>query len=205
MTIDTDSEPSKKLYRITKIKPVPRIVSAETGAIIHSIRSSLDLLACTLAARNGYAASKRTYFPIWKTKADFDDPKSPVLEKIKRLSKTDQAVIKNLRPYPGGNDLLCALHDLDIAQKHRRLLNTFADPGGIGFIRSSDKSAAFTGDRRFEENTVLAWTEATEPDGQVSFFLHVSLNEAGASNDFDLVAAVRDFARLANTIIDLFD
>jgi hypothetical protein len=208
ISIDADSKPGKKLYRMTKVKPLPRVVSAEAGAILHSIRSSLDLLACALAARNRYPASTSTYFPIWKSKADFDDPTTEqgkaVLKKIKRLSQPDQAVIKNLNPYPGGNDPLVALHNLDVARKHRRLLNAFVEPGGLGFIRASDKSATFTGNRSFEENTVLAWTEATEPDGKVSFFLHVTLNETGFADAVDLRAPLRDFARLANSIIDLF-
>lgn len=204
IAIDAGSEPGKKLYRLSKIKPVPAIISAETGAIIHSIRSSLDLLACTLAARNGYAGSTSTYFPIWKTAQDFAAPRSEVLKKIKRLSQVDQTVIKNLRPYPGGNDLLCALHYLDVTRKHRRLLNVFVQPGGLGFFRASDKSATFTRDRSFKENTVLAWTESTEPDGKVSFFPHVSLNEAGMTDDINLTASIRDFARLAGTILDLF-
>lgn len=205
IAIDTNSEPGKKLYRLTKTKPVPAVISAETGAIIHSIRSSLDLLACALAARNGHPGSTSTYFPIWKTAQDFADPRSEVLKKIKRLSQIDQAVIKNLQPHPGGNDLLCALHAMDLTRKHRRLLSAFVQPQGVGFFRTSDRAVNFTRDRSFEENTILCWTEATEPDGQVSFFPHISLNEAGISNDVDLTAPIRDFARLANTIINLFD
>lgn len=81
--IDTVSDPGRKLYRLTGIRALDPIINAEAGVIIHSIRSSLDLLACTLAARNGFSESKRTYFPIWKTEADFFDPQSRTLQRRK--------------------------------------------------------------------------------------------------------------------------
>ncbi len=204
ITIDANSEPSKKLYRLTEVKPIPPAINAETGAIIHSIRSSLDILACTLAARHGNPDSRSTHFPIWKSEAEFLNTKSRPHKYIKGLSQIDQAVIKNLRPYSGGNDTLYALHELDLTRKHRRLLNTFVRPRGTGYFRSQGQTPHFTGDNRFEEGTVLLWTVATEANGDVSLFPHVSLNEASISNDVDLTAPIRDFARLANTIIDIF-
>jgi hypothetical protein len=62
LVIDTDSQPGKKLYRFGNIKPLDPIINAEAGAVIHSIRSSLDLLTCAVAARNGFPESKSTYF-----------------------------------------------------------------------------------------------------------------------------------------------
>jgi hypothetical protein len=205
IAIDADSEPGKKVYRLTKTKPIPSLIVAETGVVIHSIRSSLDILACTLAARHGHPGSTSTYFPIWRTEADFLNPQSKVLEKIERLSQIDQAVIKSLRPYPGGNDLLYAFHQMDLTRKHRRLLSASVRPRGVGYFRVGDQPPPmFTGNRSFEEGTVLLRTDAAFPDGKVSFFPHISLNEAGIVNDVDLTAPLREFAGLANSIIDIF-
>jgi hypothetical protein len=105
VAIDTNSEPGKKLYRLANIKRLDPVINAEAGAIIHSLRSSLDLLACALATRNGHPNSTSTYFPIWKSNAAFLAAPSrhtnPVLEKIKRLSQIDQVIVKDLKPYPG--------------------------------------------------------------------------------------------------------
>lgn len=73
--------------------PVPAIINAETGSIINSIRTSLDILASVLAARNGYPGSRQAYFPICKSLSDFQNAKSGGTAKIKRLSATDQATI----------------------------------------------------------------------------------------------------------------
>jgi len=202
--VDTDSQPGKKLYRFANIKPLDAIINAEAGTVIHSIRSSLDLLACALAARNGLPESKSTYFPIWKTQIDFADPTSRILEKIKRLSQADQIIIKDLRPYPGGNDALCSLHDLDLTRKHRRLLKAFVFPRGIGLV--GFPYPVTTGEwHGCNEKTVLAATDASHPDGEINIGLHIAFGESGPIHGDNFIAKIRDFARLASAIVKLFD
>jgi len=85
-------ENARKAYYVTA-NPVSAIINAEIGSIINSIRTSLDLLASVLAAQNGYPGSRKTYFPICKSLADFQNTKSGGMAKIKRLSAADQATI----------------------------------------------------------------------------------------------------------------
>lgn len=203
--IDTDSEPGKKLYRLVDLAPIDPIINAEAGAIIHSIRSSLDLLACALAARNGFPENRSTYFPIWKSEADFRDPKSPVLEKIKRLSKVDQDIIKNLRPYPGGHNMLAALHELDLTRKHRRLLRTVVMPRGIT-LSGLGGYTVLREWNSFNEETVLVATPASQPDGDVSVSLQVALSEANIASAGleDCVGPIRELSRSTFEIVGLF-
>src|SRR6516165_9030449 len=63
-------EGGRKAYYLT-IPPLPPIVNTETGSIINSIRTSLDLLASALAARNGFPGSRSVYFPICQSLATF--------------------------------------------------------------------------------------------------------------------------------------
>jgi hypothetical protein len=204
VVIDTYSEPGKKVYRLGKVKPLDPLMSAEAGAIIHSIRSSLDILACTLAARNGHPGSRSTHFPIWKTEAAFNCAKSPPFKFIKRLSQIDQAVIKNLQPHPGGNELLCTLHELDLTRKHRRLLNISPRPSGVGFTRAGAEESVFHDWRGFQENTPIVTTLASVPDSHPDFFLQISFNETGVLKGNDLATTIREFAGLAHSIIDIF-
>ena len=202
VAIDTDSEPGKKLYRIFDIKPIDLFISVEAGAIIHSIRSSLDLLACALAERNGHPASKDTYFPIWRNKDDFRDPKSRVLKKIKQLSQIDQDIVKGLCPYPGGNDLLVALHDLDVTRKHRQLLKMNMSPRGLAF---EGEGTITLGDwRDFDEKTVIVSTCASMPDRKMHIGLHITFDKGVWTPSNDLAARLREFARLADSIINTF-
>jgi hypothetical protein len=205
ISIDIDTEPGQKLYRLSNIKPIDPITSAEAGAIIHSIRSSLDVLACALAARNGHPDSRTTYFPIWKTRADFDDPRSRVLEKIKRLSDVERGIIKSLKPYPGGHDLLCTLHDLDLTRKHRRLLGLSMFPRGVflsGIINQTVTLYEWDG---ADEKAVILSTPASTPDGEITVNFQIALNEADVTSSVDCTHPIREFASAAAEIIDLFD
>ena len=205
--IDTDTEPGKKLYRLCNIRPLDPIINAEAGAIIHSIRSSLDLLACALAARNGFPDSTSTYFPFWESEDEFVTNRDPrPLKKIKRLSQVCQDIIKSLKPYPGpnGNALLCALHDLDLTRKHRRLLDTFIFPRGIGFNPGLSGQVTMADWRGFNEETVLCSTGPDAPDSDVTIGLNVAFDEAGPMHGQNFTASIRDFARMAGNILTLF-
>ena len=119
-------EMGKKLIRFSNIKMPPRILNAEVGAIINSLRSSLDVLVNTLAKHNspnGDSCPKDTQFPISSSRDNFFIGRHAGRKQIKRLSDTDRAIIESLEPWRGGNNpLLIALHDIDIARKHRRLM-----------------------------------------------------------------------------------
>ena len=61
--IDIVSEPAKKLYRLVDIKPIDPIINAEAGVIIHSIQSSLDLLACATRRTQRLPRVEKYAFP----------------------------------------------------------------------------------------------------------------------------------------------
>ena len=202
--IDIETEPGQKLYRLADIKPIDPIISAEAGAIIHSVRSSLDVLACTLAARNGHPDSRSTYFPIWKTKADFDDPGSRVLEKIKRLGDVERGIIKGLKPYPGGNNLLCTFHEMDLTRKHRRLLGLAMHPRGVFLQGITNQTVTLREWNGADEKSVILSTPASTPDGQITANFQVALREAGVGGDNDCTHTIREFAIAATNIIKRF-
>src|SRR4029077_417004 len=126
LLIDFEYENGKKVIKYIPTD-LPVIISVDAGVIVNSIRSSLDILAVVLAARNGFPNSKDTYFPICGSVNEFVDPRDGGLKKIQRLSAQDRAIIERLAPYQGGNDMLYALHQMDITRKHRRLLTAHCD------------------------------------------------------------------------------
>jgi len=206
IVIDADSEPGKKLYRLANIKPLDPLIHAETGVILHSIRSSLDLLACALAARNGHPNSKSTHFPIWASEEEFLTNRDPrPLEKIKRLSDVHKGMVKALKPYPRGNDLLCALHELDLTRKHRRLLDAFILPRGIGFNPALRHYGIEICDwYNFKEEAILVKAAADVPDADVTIGLHVAFDEAGSMQGKSVTASISEFAYMAYSILEGF-
>ena len=62
VTGNKDPQSGEDVWYIKEVDPIPRIINAEAGAIINSIRSSLDLLANKLAERNGHFGKKMSTF-----------------------------------------------------------------------------------------------------------------------------------------------
>ena len=121
----SDAEGTKLVIRVKKT--IPLELSAIIGDAVHNLRSALDLLACDLVRRAGKSVD-RVYFPF----ANNADDLGRVIKKRKldRAGPKVVSLIKNLKPYKGGNGLLRAIHDLDIADKHK-LLVPIATLGGL--------------------------------------------------------------------------
>ncbi|MHB1217023.1 MAG: hypothetical protein ACYC1L_02350 [Alphaproteobacteria bacterium] len=87
---EPDGETGYEIIKVQLNTPLPVVVNAETGAIIHMIRSSLDLLAFRLAKRNGHEQPNDVYFPISKDLAAFN---AHGIKKVRKLSQTHQELI----------------------------------------------------------------------------------------------------------------
>lgn len=89
------------------------------GDAVHNLRTSLDLMASELARLNG-KSDKSVYFPFSKTSADL---LKVAREKNFHFAGDDAMdLLTAIAPYPGGNDLLAAIHQLDIRDKHTALI-----------------------------------------------------------------------------------
>ena len=203
--IDTATDASKKIYRICNINPLDPLINAEAGVILNSLRSSLDLLVCALAARNGWPNCNHSYFPIWKSESDFMKPNSDAAKKIKLLSPTDQGIIRDQRPYPTGH--LWALHELDIIRKHRRLLDAFVFPRGIGFVGAPPYADTFVSSPqcRFEEGGEVGWTDASAANGEARVNVIVAFDETGPMHGYEVAGTLSKFITLVRGIVGLFD
>jgi hypothetical protein len=195
-------EGGRKAYYLT-IDPLPAIINAETGAIINSIDTSLDLLSGALAARNGYPNSKDVYFPIRQSLADFQKIN------IKELSTADFGVIARLRPYKGGNDLLYALRALDNTRKHRRLVAVEPFARGLGVESVNGSIVHYDYNRAwqdFSDAIPILHTDANAADCTIRLGgVYVAFNEpAAVVHEQQVVVAIPKFVRLANSIIALF-
>ena len=101
-------------------QPPPRW-SAIIGDAVHNLRSVLDLLVCELVRVHSgpSAVTEQTGFPVNRDANGF---KSGYHTKVDGAPNDAVRLIKELKPYKGGNDTLWTLHRLDILDKHRLLL-----------------------------------------------------------------------------------
>jgi hypothetical protein len=151
-------ETGQKLFKLEINRRFPPTINAGVGAVINSVRSSLDLLAASLALRNGKTPNADRHFSICRTDLDFIDPLA-VRERKKWFSEREISITEGLKPYDGGDPLLFALHHLDVTRKHERLVSVHLIPTSV----IVDPRAHAQGLRfpniwpGFKDGAVIAW------------------------------------------------
>jgi len=186
-------------------QPFPLEINAWVGAIIGSIRSSLDLVTAALAARHGKNPSTDTHFPIYRSLHDFIDPLTGI-ESKKWLSERERAAIKSFKPYNGGDDVLWPLHRLDIARKHERLVNASPDVSGYMMIGRHIAIGGAKAIERLENKTVLRRLQPGErlyaAQGNTLLAVFITFNEAAVGLvDEEVATTLRRFAARVREII----
>jgi hypothetical protein len=113
----------KKPHRIVTIVrediPIPPNLSLITGDAIHNLKSAFDMLAWTMVGDQA-PTPETVLFPFAKTRGRLDG--SIANRQMNLAGKDVVAAIKALEPHGGGNDLIYALHTLDITDKHRFII-----------------------------------------------------------------------------------
>jgi hypothetical protein len=103
---------------VTAIAP-PKCFGAIVGDVVHNVRAALDLMAVQLVSLKT-TDTRGVYFPF----CDVENG----LEKMIKNKNFDKAgaeavqLLRELKPFNGGNAALRALHDLDIQDKHHSLI-----------------------------------------------------------------------------------
>lgn len=193
------------VWHVEVVEPIPRIINAEAGAIINSLRSSLDLLANKLAERHGHIGKKDVYFPICASRADFQ---SRGRKKIKRLSATDQAAIECLQPYHGTDIplLLWSLHDLDVTRKHRQLVHAYSSPHGLSIYRYGSLPVELDELMRKElpDDGYVLPRGPPNADYHIQIRIEVSLGYVGLLAAKPIETALRQLASTTKAVIDVF-
>lgn len=107
--------------KIFQTKPLPAFFAVLIGDAVHNCASALDLLACDLVRLNNKDAAN-VYFPFGKDEAHFN---KEIVKASFVASPQALSLLKQVKPYWGGDDWLRGLHELDLIDKHRLLLPAF--------------------------------------------------------------------------------
>jgi hypothetical protein len=199
-------EMGKKLFKLEINRRLPPKLNAGVGAIVNSIRSSLDLLAASLARRKGITPSSDHHFPIYACHPDFLDPLAEAKRK-KWLRDIDRVVIEGLKPYAGGHDLLYVLHQMDITRKHERLIRVDLVPSAVfispdAFAEGFEMPQVWPG---FEDGAVIGWTNINATKSEFRMTAEIAFNEAAFFPGKPVIPTLRQFAGAAESIIQLFE
>lgn len=190
---------------------LPLSFNVEVGAYINVLRTSLDILATALARRHGVIDLESVYFPIIKTRSQFLSGKYKGHELVKILPAIERGILENLKPYQGGNNILWAIHALDIKRKHQRLLKVEAHPSQLSITAVGLKEDDFAPIRteggwiRNNNETILGLLRRGMPRPKMEFSTFIGFDEPETGMSHIVLEALDQFARLTNSIISLFD
>jgi hypothetical protein len=132
ITPDEHGEPSRE-YWLTLRKEPPDEIALVAGDVLHNARSALDHIIYASSTRKD-PAPRKTGFPIHTHKVDWDrkDKRGRLVQssgkyQVRLLPDHAQKIIRDLQPWQGidplhwDRGLVRVLHDLDIADKHKKL------------------------------------------------------------------------------------
>lgn len=146
VSIERDPRAGRNTVEAVLIREIPPIIPLIIGDVLHNARAALDMAVAQLAlARIGYVP-RHVRFPFHASR-----------EALEHASREDwlewlgaapaRAILEEIRPFPGGNEPLCALHELDIRNRHLRL---------IPQVRIVELR-----DMEFEDHTRILWFRLT--------------------------------------------
>jgi hypothetical protein len=190
---------------------LPLEFQVEAGAYVNAIRSSLDILACSLASRHCQSLVDETYFPVAASEAAFVSGNYKGNKFVKALPTRERSIIESLKPYKGGNGLLYPLHLLDVVRKHQRLLKAEFQPahihvGGSYAVRRAFTPVATGWMRSGPDETVIGLLAKGAPQNPtIEVTSQISLGETAYLSHREVVTALYEFSNLAKAIIRNFD
>jgi hypothetical protein len=120
-------------------------IALVTGDAVHNLRTALDYAWVSVIESLKLPVRKWTKFPFMDTEDELRNalaerkvggPGSPLFERI----------VKEVKPYRGGNPSLCALHEADIADKHKLILPVIDRAAVHGITVEDEHGQAISGD-----------------------------------------------------------
>ena len=121
VVIQPELAPGLQMMEITVRETFPRNLAPIVGDAVHNLRSALNLLAYDLVRRETRREPpSNVQFPLASSSEHLE--RVIVDRGIHLAGPSVVRAVRELKPYTGGDDLLCALHDLDITGKHHSLI-----------------------------------------------------------------------------------
>jgi hypothetical protein len=110
-----DLEADEEVWRFQLTGKIPHYLSVQVGEILHNLRSALDQMLAEVVVRVSKRSESGVQFPFAVSLDNFE----AALGQQKKLPPPAVVMIRNLKPYKGGNALLWLLHSTNRRDKHR--------------------------------------------------------------------------------------
>lgn len=206
LVVDKDPKTLGSILRVHATAAIPADFSLIIGDAIHNARSALDLAWYEIiSTRLPHLLDSHTKFPFKRSR----DELIATLEGRKigeAFPLLFESLVNTIKPYPTGNDSLMALHDLDIADKHRLLLPVMQVGALTGVCLQSNEALfqdctfVFTGNRAYTPIKVpgdLTINHKGKPALRIFFEKGLPLE------GHPVVETLRELANLAGAVVEL--
>jgi hypothetical protein len=125
VVLQFNEETNKHQVALLGREEIPDNFSVIFGDAVHNFRCALDILANDVVRLGGIEPDK-VYFPFGKSEPDFE---AMLKRRFYQAPIEIQEIVRSYKPYPGdSNNILRAMHDLDIGDKHIAIMQ--ASTGG---------------------------------------------------------------------------
>jgi hypothetical protein len=204
----TEPHPDKPGYQVQKFKltkALPPSIPNITSEIAQNLRNALDNAGYSLALATGLSDPKNTAFPFAGT---LDDMRKSI-GRSKDVPKQMQSLFVGFQPYLGGDDLLWALNEIAVADKHK-----FVIPIGQG-IRRYGANVRVTGyfempdphvwDRTKNEMILITLGPGAEYNNQFGLHLFVAFNDIRVVDGNSVLEVLGQIGARVKTIMDTIE
>ncbi len=123
--LETNCKTGERATFAKRNEEVANEAAVVIGDVLHNLRAAIDhaYWSCTEKHAKSDEERKKIQFPITSTETALKYLVLPGLPS--RVSEKFSHALESLKPYrDGGNLLLCAIHDLDVMDKHKLLVPT---------------------------------------------------------------------------------
>ena len=128
-------EPKQEIHKLRLDGPLPDSFTNFTDDAVHNLRSALDNLGYALAVSSGRVDPKSTAFPFSGTALQLDNN---IKGRCKDIPEEIYPLFRAYQPYKGGNDILWALNEVSITDKHKLLTvalrSNLGNMSGVGVL-----------------------------------------------------------------------
>lgn len=175
------------VYYVTYAKRIPSELALIAGDVLQNLRTALDHLVCALVHANGKEITNRHMFPISKKVPSPAKDEAEFEEKIDGMADEPKDLIRKMKTYMAGDDLLWQTHALNNRDEHRML---FVLATGRPSINLGEHIRATRKDLRGHVPDFLAGSEDEVFPLEVGKELYIDPPDVEVNQDMKVIADI---------------
>jgi hypothetical protein len=199
--------PENTVHKVRlKDDPIPIGLSEIAGDAIGNLRESLDHAVYGIAIAAGCKNPRNAYFPFSGKDTDFENN---LRGRCKDVPEEVYPLFRRLKPYRGGNQVLFALNQVGIRNKHTLLVSMGAvtfdggqDISGMGYF---SMPTPHIWDSTKNEMELFTLGPGAKFEAHLQFGFAVAFSEIEGAEGFPALSVMGDFLTEVESIVSFIE